>query len=152
MQLELFKPAEKLYNILFSSRVLREITTNSEQQLMNNNYKRNRRNKKRTKNNRIKRINGNILSEYSRIDTIAEINDEILSKQYLLMITNLVDFMKCNAFVCTLASNYCRLLDELKATIGHKPNALFADISKESYSNPPCFQGSGTNGVLDFGF
>ena len=57
------------------------------------------------------------------------------------MLVHLSDFLKCDAFVCTLMSNYCRLIDEFRATIAMKPAALFADLSKETCSQPPCYRG-----------
>lgn len=58
--------------------------------------------------------------------------------EFLHMIINLADLMKCNAFVCTLMSNYCRLLDEFRAVVAAKPHALFADLSQETCARPPC--------------
>ena len=51
--------------------------------------------------------------------------------QYLSILINLEYSLKCDAWVCTLASNTCRLIDELRATIGGKANYVFADLSKE---------------------
>lgn len=65
----------------------------------------------------------------------------VIPEEYASMLINLSDLMQCDLFVCTLMSNYCRLLDELRATIGRKPQALFADLSIESCSNPPCYEG-----------
>jgi hypothetical protein len=58
--------------------------------------------------------------------------------EFLSMIINLADLMKCNAYVCTLMSNYCRLLDEFRAVVAAKPHALFADLSPETCAKPPC--------------
>lgn len=54
------------------------------------------------------------------------------------MLVNLADLMRCDAFVCTLQSNYCRLLDEMRALVAAKPSALFADLSIETCAKPPC--------------
>jgi hypothetical protein len=61
--------------------------------------------------------------------------------EYLSMFINLSELMKCDAYVCTLRSNYCRLLDEFRATIGEKPWADLADLSIETCGHPPCING-----------
>lgn len=58
--------------------------------------------------------------------------------EYFSYLLHLGDLLRCRAFVCTLASNYCRLVDELRATVGGKANAYLADLSLESCANPPC--------------
>lgn len=58
--------------------------------------------------------------------------------EYLSMLLNLYISTQCEAWVCTLASNSCRLMDELRATIGGKANRYFADLSGETCENPPC--------------
>ena len=40
--------------------------------------------------------------------------------------------------VCTLASNWCRVVDELRVTVGGQVNGLFADLSEETCKLPPC--------------
>jgi hypothetical protein len=69
--------------------------------------------------------------------------------EYFSYLLHLGDLIRCRAFVCTLASNYCRLVDELRSTVGGKANAYFADLSLESCANPPCvrpFSLSGNKG------
>ena len=61
--------------------------------------------------------------------------------EYLSMIINLAYLVKCDAWVCTLASNYCRLVDELRATVGGKANRFYADLSRDTCSSPPCIGG-----------
>ena len=58
--------------------------------------------------------------------------------EYLSMLLNLEYSLKCSAYVCTLASNSCRIIDELRATIGGKANKHYADLSIETCYNPPC--------------
>lgn len=58
--------------------------------------------------------------------------------EYISQIINYSDLMSCNAFVCTQASNTCRIFDELRATIGGKPSSYFADISEETCNRIPC--------------
>ena len=74
----------------------------------------------------------------------------VIDEEFASMIINLADFMKCDVFVCTLMSNYCRLLDELRSTVGRKPGALFGDLSKETCSSPPCYVGSHGRQTFDF--
>ena len=58
--------------------------------------------------------------------------------EYLSMIINLFYMIKCDAWVCTLQSNWCRLVDELRATVGGKANRYFADLSEGTCASPPC--------------
>lgn len=67
--------------------------------------------------------------------------------EYVSMLLNLEYSVQCEAWVCTLASNSCRLIDEIRATIGAKANRAFADLSKESCSTPPCIG----SGIYDIG-
>ena len=68
--------------------------------------------------------------------------------EYLSMLLTLQYAVRCQAWVCTLASNFCRIIDELRATVGGKSNFPFADLSRESCSSPPCI---GEN-IFDFGW
>jgi len=65
-----------------------------------------------------------------------------LENEYLALILNLQYALRCNAWVCTLASNFCRLIDELRATVGGQAYAPYADLSVETCSSSPCI-GSG---------
>ncbi len=60
--------------------------------------------------------------------------------EYLSMLVNMRDFLSCNIHVCTLASNYCRIIDVMRAVLG-KPGTLWVDLSRETCKNPPCFYG-----------
>lgn len=57
---------------------------------------------------------------------------------YLSMLFNLQLSLQCQAFVCSIASNTCRLIDELRATISSNANGMYIDLSEESCSHPPC--------------
>jgi hypothetical protein len=83
------------------------------------------------------------------LDIPKEFYKEYTDIDYIMMITNLADLMSCNAFVCTLKSNYCRLLDEFRALIAMKASALFADLSEETCRKPPCI---GPEDLIDFEF
>ena len=65
--------------------------------------------------------------------------------EYISMLVNLEYAVKCDVLICTLASNTCRLIDELRATIGGKANQPLADLSVESCPKPPCIGGGITN-------
>ena len=55
--------------------------------------------------------------------------------EYFNMILTLDGHLRCSAFVCTHRSNYCRVIDELRATVAHKANKVYADFT----CNPkPC--------------
>lgn len=58
--------------------------------------------------------------------------------EYFSYLLHLSDLVRCRAMVCTLGSNYCRLVDEMRATVGGKANAFFADLSTETCQKPPC--------------
>jgi len=60
--------------------------------------------------------------------------------EYFSYLLHLQDLIRCRSFICTLASNYCRLVDELRATVGGKANAFYADLSLESCAAPPCIR------------
>eukprot|EP01041_Mallomonas_annulata_P005082 gene5082-10171_t len=61
-----------------------------------------------------------------------------LEEEYLAMILNLEYSLRCDAWVCTLASNFCRIIDELRTTIIGKAHRPFIDLSIETCSKPPC--------------
>jgi hypothetical protein len=49
--------------------------------------------------------------------------------EYFNMILTLDGHLRCSAFVCTQRSNYCRVIDEMRATVGNKANRDYADFS-----------------------
>lgn len=65
--------------------------------------------------------------------------------EYVSMLLNLQYALKCETWVCTLASNSCRVIDELRATVGGKANRKFADLSAETCKQPPCIEGGQYN-------
>lgn len=68
--------------------------------------------------------------------------------EYLSYLLNLQLALRAHAFVCTMASNTCRLIDEMRATSGSKASAFYADLSAETCDHPPCI---GT-GIKDFSY
>jgi len=58
--------------------------------------------------------------------------------EYFSMLFNLDFHLKCSAFVCTIPSNFCRIIDELRATVGGKVDRHYVDVS-EMCGTPPCF-------------
>lgn len=65
--------------------------------------------------------------------------------EYLSMLLNIHHLLQANAWVCTLGSNFCRVFDELRATVGAKAGAPFVDLSEEKCGQPPCIFG----GLID---
>jgi hypothetical protein len=58
--------------------------------------------------------------------------------EYFSMLLNLHYHLQCEAYVCTMASNFCRVIDELKATVAGKIHRHYADLSE--CRNPPCLR------------
>ena len=58
--------------------------------------------------------------------------------EYISMLLNQYYALRSEAFVCTLKSNSCRLVDEMRATVGGKANRFYADLSIGSCPHPPC--------------
>ena len=58
--------------------------------------------------------------------------------EYLSMLLNVHYLTRANAYVCTLSSNFCRVIDELRATVAAKADRPFVDLSIETCSQPPC--------------
>ena len=58
--------------------------------------------------------------------------------EYISMIMSINYLVKGNAYVCTLGSNFCRLVDELRATVGGKADHPYVDLSVESCAQVPC--------------
>lgn len=81
-------------------------------------------------------------SDDVRVPTIvtSKTSNLALRFEYLSMLVNLHDFLKCDITVCTLASNYCRIIDVMRAVQG-KPGTLWVDLSVETCAQPPCFYG-----------
>ncbi len=58
--------------------------------------------------------------------------------EYLSMLLNIYHMVTGSAYVCTLASNVCRLVDELRATVGMRADYPYIDLSVETCGVPPC--------------
>lgn len=59
--------------------------------------------------------------------------------EYFSMLLNIDYHLKCRGFVCTMASNFCRVIDELRATVGGKANRHYVDVSASAgCGNYPC--------------
>lgn len=70
--------------------------------------------------------------------------------EYISMLLNLEYALRCEAWVCTIASNSCRVMDELRATLGAKANRYFVDLSSETCVAPPCI-GTEDDVIYSFG-
>ena len=69
--------------------------------------------------------------------------------EYISMLVNLYYSLRSEGYVCTLKSNSCRIIDEMRATVGGKANRFYADISIESCPAPPCLDSD--DEILTFG-
>ena len=49
--------------------------------------------------------------------------------EYMSTIINLDAHLRCSAFVCTHESNFCRIIDEMRATVAAKAHRPYADFS-----------------------
>ena len=47
------------------------------------------------------------------------------------MLSNLDYHLKCNAWVCTMKSNWCRLVDELRLSVMGKANLYMVDLNRK---------------------
>lgn len=63
--------------------------------------------------------------------------------EYFAYILHLAETIKCEVAICTIPSNYCRLVDELRTTVGGKANRFFIDLSGETCLQPPCVRPHG---------
>ena len=61
--------------------------------------------------------------------------------EYLSMLLNIYHLLQADASVCTMGSNFCRVIDELRATIAGKAGAPYVDLSEEKCEQPPCIYG-----------
>lgn len=68
--------------------------------------------------------------------------------EYLSMLLNIHLLVHASGWVCTLASNFCRIVDELRATIGARAHLAFIDLSRESCPSRFCVY----EGFKDFGW
>ncbi len=57
--------------------------------------------------------------------------------EYLSYLLHLTDILSCEEVICTWPSNYCRVIDELRTTVGGKANRLTVDIGVETCASSP---------------
>lgn len=61
--------------------------------------------------------------------------------EYASYLLHLGQLVRCDwGLVCTVPSNFCRLVEELRATVGGKADGLVADLSSETCVSPPCIR------------
>lgn len=60
-------------------------------------------------------------------------------EEYLSMLLNVHYLVRGSAYICTLSSNFCRVIDELRATVAAKADRVYVDLSEETCAAPPCF-------------
>lgn len=63
-------------------------------------------------------------------------------EEYLSMLLNVHYLVRASAYICTLSSNFCRVIDELRATAAAKADKPFVDLSEETCGRPPCVYGN----------
>ncbi len=59
-------------------------------------------------------------------------------EEYLSMMLNVHYLLRSTAWICTMSSNFCRVIDELRATVGAKADHPYLDLSIETCDSPPC--------------
>lgn len=69
-------------------------------------------------------------------------------EEYLSMMLNIHYLIHASGWVCTLASNFCRLVDELRAGLGRRADLPFIDLSRESCPSQFCIY----EGISNFGW
>jgi hypothetical protein len=62
-------------------------------------------------------------------------------EEYLSMLLNIHYLIQASGWVCTMSSNFCRVIDELRATVGGRAGQAFMDLSIEKCTHPPCLYG-----------
>jgi hypothetical protein len=62
--------------------------------------------------------------------------------EYISYLINLEYALKCEAWICTYASNTCGIIDDLRVTVAGKANRAYGDLSRETCSLPPCWNSS----------
>jgi hypothetical protein len=91
---------------------------------------------------RSKIVAGRNVDERSRIKQLGITGHH--PEEYLSMLLNLHYLVRSSSYICTLASNFCRVVDELRAFYG-KADKPYVDLSGETCSKLPClFDGVST--------
>lgn len=60
--------------------------------------------------------------------------------EYLSYLANLQNILYCQVSICTYLSNFCRVIDELRATVGGKANRYTAEINEETCAKKACIK------------
>jgi hypothetical protein len=58
--------------------------------------------------------------------------------EYLSMMLNVHYLLRSTAWICTMSSNFCRVIDELRATVAAKADHPYLDLSVETCVKTPC--------------
>lgn len=60
--------------------------------------------------------------------------------EYFLILLTIDYHLRCSGFVCTKASNACRIIDELRQTVAGKNNSPYFDMKPcKGGKTPPCY-------------
>ena len=71
----------------------------------------------------------NYTQQQELMRTGKQVHDEL---EYFAMVLNLDHHLKCSAFVGTLASNYCRVVEELKNTVALKSEKQYYEVHADT--------------------
>jgi hypothetical protein len=80
------------------------------------------------------------------VDVVDDVHNHTQPWEYPSMLLNLDLSLRADAWVMTLGSNWCRVIDELRATVAGKQDLPFADLSVKTCPHPPCIG----SGITDF--
>ena len=70
-------------------------------------------------------------SELTQLILDSRKNGQIHANEYLSYLVNLENIIKCRISICTYLSNFCRVVDELRVTVGGKANRYYAEVNVE---------------------
>lgn len=85
------------------------------------------------------RISREILSDQLRRVKMHDLEKGINANrlfEYHSYLLHLQELLSCETLVCTMASNYCRVVDELRSTVGARANKIAVDLSVETCPRP----------------
>jgi hypothetical protein len=63
--------------------------------------------------------------------------------EYFSYLLHIHEILSCDVVICTQASNFCRVVDEVRLTAGHNARGYNADVSAETCESPPCIRRHG---------
>ena len=82
-----------------------------------------------------------LFAEKTRSERSAGTTPKHHPEEYLSMLLNIHYLVQASGWVCTMSSNFCRIVDELRATVAARAGGAFMDLSVEKCTRPPCLYG-----------